>query len=767
MDKNGSVTDMSRRRMKVSGIDAVATVSISVLAALWVVQAGSAPTGAPIFDAILVFTFAGLVVWTGASAPWWAGVATAAVGAALAPTWLPLVLSGLAVVGGLAIGVAKRSLPWSRALVAGAALQALARLGNVGQFGVSAAIAVTMSGVLLVFGLQRRPRRERKITWVALGGYVTLMFLSVVGLAVAAASARPELENGNRLARQGISELGQGDFKAAQATFERAADLFEAADADFGQVWSQPARLIPVLAQNRNAAGSSVSGAASSIRSITNALAQIDLDALRLTNGRIDLDLVRRLEQPIEQLNATLDQLDVTVAGVGDNPWVVQPIRRRLDNLRADIAKQRVRGADALNVVRQAPAMLGGDGKRVYFIAFLTPAEARGGGGFMGNWAELTIDNGTLKMTRFGRHTDLNEAGDPEEKRITGPAGWVDHWGPYGLVRANGTATTVAWSNLTISPNFPDTAQVISQLYPQSGGRRLDGVISMDVFALATLLEITGPIDVKGLDEPLASDNAVEFLLRGQYQNTDFDNRVDMLASVAETTVNTLFRSTLPSPPNLAKLLAPLAAEGRLMAWASRDQEEQIFRRANMSGALPELGGGDGFTFALNNGGGNKIDAYLQGDASYVVTTNPATGQVHATATLILRNTAPADGLPDYVIANQVDLPMGYSNLFVSIYSGLRPTSMKVDDEPVDFRTNEDGDYGVASDFVPIPPGDSVKITVEFEGHLDLSGGYRVIVRSPPLAETLPIKVEADGVALGEIDNPSISSLADATRTQP
>ena len=43
-------------------------------------QAGSAPTGAPIFDAILVFTFAGLVVWTGASAPWWAGVATAAVG---------------------------------------------------------------------------------------------------------------------------------------------------------------------------------------------------------------------------------------------------------------------------------------------------------------------------------------------------------------------------------------------------------------------------------------------------------------------------------------------------------------------------------------------------------------------------------------------------------------------------------------------------------------------------------------------------------------
>ncbi len=187
------------------------------------------------------------------------------------------------------------------------------------------------------------------------------------------------------------------------------------------------------MAQNRNAGVKLVSGAATSIRNITTALDEIDLD-----------------------------------------------------DLRADIAKQQVRGQQALNVVREAPAMLGGDGKRVYFIAFLTPAEIRGGGGFMGNWAELTIDNGKIKMTGFGRHTTLYQAGIPDAKAVTGPAGWIEHWASYGILRANLNATPVVWSNITISPNFPDTAQVISQLYPQSGGQRLDGVISMDQSPTAT-----------------------------------------------------------------------------------------------------------------------------------------------------------------------------------------------------------------------------------------------------------------------------------------
>ncbi|MCU1388908.1 MAG: hypothetical protein JWL72_2246, partial [Ilumatobacteraceae bacterium] len=432
-------------------------------------------------------------------------------------------------------------------------------------------------------------------------------------------------------------------------------------------------------------------------------------------------------------------------------------------SLRVDIAKQKVRGANALEVVKNAPAMLGGDGKRVYFISFLTPAEARGGGGFMGNWAELVIDNGKFSVTKFGRHSDLNLGGDPATRAITGPSNWVDHWGPYGLIRSDGFATYSVWSNVTMSPNFPDTAEVMSQLYPQSGGRKIDGVISLDVFALAKLLDITGPVTVDGLTTQLDSANLAQYLLKDQYLNSDVtaenDTRRDTLQKVAELTVRSLFGGDLPSPPLLAADLAPLAAEGHLKAWAVRPDEEAVFERANMSGSLPTLDGGDGFTFALTNGAGNKIDAYLEGDASYVVTTNRSSGEVTTTATVILRNTAPADGLPDYVIGNLVNLPKGYSNTFVSIYSALVPKSMTVDDAPVDMSVDADDDYSVAGKYVKIPPGDSVKISVEFAGALDLSNGYHLAVRSPTLATPIPIRVSVNGKDVTTITDSGLSTV--------
>ena len=753
---------MSRRRIRVSGIDAVATICISILSGLWIAEAGPAPTGSSVIDALLVFVFAALVVFAGASAPWWAGVVVAAVGAAFVPSAAALVVGVLAMFGGLAVGLAKRSLPWSRALVAGAALQALCRLDNVAFFGFSSIVGVGLSVMLLVLGVRRRPSRERRWMWTTLGGLLVLVFLSLVGLAVATASARPELENGNRVARQGISLLAKGDLAGAEKSFANAAVIFGHADDSFSAPWAQPSKLLPMVAQNRNAVAALLSGAASSMRHITAALQGIDLEALRPHDGKIDVDVVRKLDGPIAELNVALDELDSAVRGVSESGWVVGPIRDRVAALRVDIAKQQVRGANALAVVKAAPALLGGDGKRVYFVAFLTPAEARGGGGLMGNWAELTVDDGKFTMTRFGRHTDLNVAGDPATRRISGPANWVNHWGPYGLIRDDGYATYAVWSNVTESPNFPDTAQVMSELYPQSGGQKVDGVISLDVSAMAGLLDIVGPVQVEGFNEPMTSSNVVQYLLKDQYLGADSanTNRIDTLEDVAKAATDRFFNSELPSPPQLAALLAPLAAEGHLKAWAVRGDEEQIFRRANMSGALPDLQGGDGFTFALTNGAGNKIDAYLEGDASYVVSTSPASGAVTTTATLILRNTAPAEGLPDYVIGNFIDLPKGYSNTFVSIYSALHPTSMTVDDAPVDMTVNTDDAYQVAGKYVKIPPGDSVKITVVFDGRLDLSGGYHLAVRSPTLAVPIPIRVVVNGNEVTTITESGLSSVA-------
>ena len=145
----------------------------------------------------------------------------------------------------------------------------------------------------------------------------------------------------------------------------------------------------------------------------------------------------------------------------------MNPVRTRLATLSGEIDDQQVEGDRATLAVQRVPEMLGATRKRVYFIAFTTPSESRGLGGFMGNWAEVTIDKGHISVTNFGRTADLAVNGDTEH-----------------------------WVRITSSPHFPEVAQAIADGYPAFSGHPVDGVFAMDVYTVAALMKLTGPIDL-------------------------------------------------------------------------------------------------------------------------------------------------------------------------------------------------------------------------------------------------------------------------------
>ena len=265
--------------------------------------------------------------------------------------------------------------------------------------------------------------------------------------------------------------------------------------------------------------------------------------------------------------------------------------------------------------VQVAPAMLGADGERRYFIAFTTPAETRGLGGFMGNWAELTANDGRLALADFGTTADLDHGGTTTGtgRTLDGPQEWLDLWGEFGFTSGpNGGTEAEPWSNVTVSPQFPSTGDVIAQLFPQSGGDEIDGVFAMDPYVLQAFLGLMGPITVEGSATELDGTNVADFLLVDQYQIDDAVDRVDLLAAVSQATAEQLLGGALPSPTVLADSLSPLAAQGRLVGWARDDEAQALLEAIHLSGELPDLAGGDGVAVVLNNAGGNRLDVYLQ-----------------------------------------------------------------------------------------------------------------------------------------------------------
>ena len=742
---------MAKQRIRVAGRDAVLVAAIAAASGVLASVAGLQPTGSGAVDGVLVFAATAFVVWAAASAPWWASVVAAAVATAFAPSAMWFAIGLVPLLGGLAIGTMRRSLPWSRALTAGIAIQVFAHLGDRVFFGFTSLLGVVTLTALAVLGVRRRPRVERRRLWIVVGAAAGTLLVALFGFALAGSSARPEIEDGNRAARDGLTQLAAGEVDAATASFSRAAEQFAAADKDLGRLWAQPARLIPVVSQYRRSADTLVNAAALGTAQIAQQLSLIDYDSLRVVDGRIDIAAVEGLAAPVAALKATLVELIGDVESARD-PWLIDSFDRRLVELLADMS---VRLPDIENIettLAQAPAMLGRDDPRVYFIAFTTPAEARGLGGFMGNFAEITIDDGQIAVTNFGRTADLRDAG-PTEKFLKSPsAEFKDLYGP-ALYKdsANGITHADAWFNITASPDFPSVAGAIAELYPQSGGTELDGVFAMDVFALATLMEITGPV---GLSDGTALDasNAAQYLLRDQYLVEDNATRIDDLELVARQAVQTLLTSALPSPPDLGQLFSTMIEQRRMVAWSARPDEEQVFELAKMTGTLPDPAGGDGFAFAFNNGSASKIDVFLEATASYDVTIDREAGWVGATATLVVRNEAPSSGLPQYVIGNTVGLPTGTNRTQVMLFTALPVEAFAVDGLATGFTSGSQEGYFVTTAFIDVPPGGETEIALNASGAIDPAAAYRVVTQAPAAAHPMSIDITIEAGLKPSVD---------------
>jgi hypothetical protein len=266
---------------------------VSAAGGIGVALGGPSPTGSTFVDVLLLVVAVGLCIGAIATAPWlrrWAD------------TPRPIITAAVVAVG----------------------VQALARLGNLRFFGVSAVVGIAPVLALTCLAIQRRSGQRRLQLWAVFGGIVAVAILALLGFGVAAAAARAELTRGTDEAKNALEALKAGDLSTARRGFQLAAQLLGDAGDDLDAPWAQPARLVPVLAQHRRAASDLADSAATVSITISDVLGEIDFDRLRIVNGAIDLAAVTALKDPIEKLNAAVVGAADAGAAVGSAAGTVE-----------------------------------------------------------------------------------------------------------------------------------------------------------------------------------------------------------------------------------------------------------------------------------------------------------------------------------------------------------------------------------------------------------------------------------------------------------
>ena len=376
--------------------------------------------------------------------------------------------------------------------------------------------------------------------------------------------------------------------------------------------------------------GDQVDGARALLASVASAtrigehlVEQVDVDLPTGPRPPGNLRFVVKLHRAFSAASRSFSALEKAPA---DLVGPVRSARISFNQRAAMIGHTLTNAADALLVANE---LLGGNGERRILVLAANNAEMRAEGSYL-SYTLLSVDRGVFVPERGGSVTDLGRTA-PLQNLPPTPAFFV------------GNYSTQLWSSLNLSANFPWTGQAARAMFARETGIEVDDVLAVDVPALSSLLGVTGPIRIAGIDEPLTESNAEAVLLRRLYEQYSLgseDQRRAVLSNLADSVLRRLSSSLQDAFP-VGQVLVAQVPSRHIMAWSHDAAVQGALSRLGANGAIDQVDPKSTFTLAVEAVEATKMDAFdIAVHAAYHVDLHPDRSATVST-TVEVTNLAP------------------------------------------------------------------------------------------------------------------------------
>jgi hypothetical protein len=730
------------RRLSPQRTSQVVVAALAVAAAIGGAVAGCHPTGTPIVDPFeaAVFAAAMTIIVSRSARGTWLAVGVGAV--LLSRSWL-LFPAVATIALAFASVFPKRSHRRLGALVGALGVQVMLRWPPEVFHGFPSLIAGALFVLCAVSAYRRSGSKLQRRVRLVVAGLAVGAVVLCLPFAIGALLVRGDVSQGQQATKVAIDDLSGGSTGSASTLLVTAARDMNRSSTATGGWWTLGTRLIPVASQHARLVAGSTSIAGRVAMEGSKQATALDYHRLDYENGAIDLAAMQAMARPASILSSDLTVASHQLNGL-ESPWLIGPVQSPFARVRQQVQQASSNASLAVQAIGALPDILGADGPRNYFVAFMTPSESRGLDGFIGSFGILTADDGHVSLTRSGPINEIETALPPGGAKLTGPLDYLARYGPF--------QPGVFPQDVTYSPDLPSVTEVMAQLYPQAGGTSIDGVLAIDPYGLAALLKFTGPIDVPGLPTPLTSANAAQELLTQQYITFDGGAtpedaaRRDLLQSSLQVAFQKLVRGSLPGPRTLARDLAAPAAQGRIAFWSVHPSEQPLLQRLGVDGSFPQANGGDVLAVTTQNAGNNKIDAYLHTAVHDNVMVDPANGAVASQVTVTLKNDATSSGLPPVVIASPAipGLPPATNRAWLTVYSPFALDGLTVDGQTATATSGSEFGIHAYSAYVDVAPGGQTQVVLKLAGQVKLTGAYHLDLRLQPAVNPVACSVEVE-----------------------
>jgi len=557
-----------------------------------------------------------------------------------------------------------------------------------------------------------RRSRPRPVLWT-LVTLVVLLILAVAWVAVRGVLAKNDLEQSVQLVGTLKSQLTSGDVDAAKKTATELRDHADSARSlTLDPVW-RASEFTPLVGSNLRVVrqiSSIVGGVADdAVMPVAKVLGDVDTDAFKPSNGKIDLQPLVRAQPSVARATKALDLANAAASKV-DASGTVSAVANAVAQLREALRTAADQAESANRVVQLAPAMLGAGGPKDYLLLFQNNAELRAGGGIPGAVAMLHIDDGSIELQNQAAGSSF---GPYEGSVLPLP---TDTQGLYGAI------TGQYMQDVTLTPRFDTSAALAQEMWKQKFGQDVDGVLAIDPVTLGYILRATGPVQL-ATGDTLTSDNAVQLLLSEAYAKYPDPAVQDAFFASAASAVFSRVSEGGFDPKAVIAALTAGVDENRLRLWSADADEQKLLDGTAVSGDLPTSdASAQRFGVYLNDATGAKMDYYLDKTVGLGSQVCRKDGRPTWVVQVTLKNTAPADAatsLPEYVTGGgEYGVTPGAIRTNVAVYAPTSGVYVQASQggKVASPQTATDGKYPVAQFQTLLSPGESTTLKVSFLG---------------------------------------------------
>lgn len=390
------------------------------------------------------------------------------------------------------------------------------------------------------------------------------------------------------------------------------------------------------------------------------------------------------------------------------------------------------------------PDLVAVDGQKSYLIILQDNTELRPTGGLISSLIRLDFDKGKLVKVTAEEVDTLDK--ELKEKVLPPPE-----------IRSDLGRDRWSLGDANFDPDFPTSARRVGWFYQQETGKKVAGVVGMDLATVSSLLKMLGSVEMGDEMGTLDGENLVEKVVT-------YSRKQNFMTTLHREVLNRLF---FGSPKNWSKIttwLIQAAKEKHLLVYLSDPTLFRYVASLEWAGIVPKQEGDQGgekndfMMISEANMGGNKTNLNLQRSLDFQVSMDQEGRLSRKLAVTYLNRSATAGD--KYRHRLRVYLPSG-SKLVKVLWGGKDITD----------QVSSLSDYGraVYSMLLELGPKEQKSLAIEYQdtkltAFLDNQLKYRLMVVKQPgwgsdkidLTLTYGSKMRVKSASLGKIEKDKV-----------